>query len=235
MRVWVPGAAADFSSRVNFQFRIPYRVCTTLRVQLHSSTSARTLQISNIGSHAIIWTPENTYTHWQKWVALLLQLLCLTQVRRPEFPARDKEVPNKQTQRKFKKKEKPLQSRQAFFPLKDRNRPLPERVGRLMWIYWPQRPPGGSTGETGSWRRGVFWGSRDETWTWSPWGSAPSFGPAGQSLCSATWCAGPARTATMHCNYPLCLEQNFTVKLCLEEDGNNALQLSALSWAELHC
>ena len=26
----------------------------------------------------------------------------------------------------------------------------------------------------------------------------------------------------MHCNYPLCLEQNFTVKLCLEEDDNNA-------------
>ena len=25
----------------------------------------------------------------------------------------------------------------------------------------------------------------------------------------------------MHCSYPLCLEQNFTVKLCLE-DGNNA-------------
>ena len=94
----------------------------------------------------------------------------------------------------------------------------------LKQIYWPQRPPGGSTGVTGSWRRGVFWGSRDETWTWSPWGSAPSSGPADQSLCSATWCAGPARMATMDCSYPLCLEaeQNFTVKLCLEEDDNNA-------------
>ena len=32
------------------------------------------------------------YTHWQEWVVLLLQLLCLTQVRWPEFPTRDKEV-----------------------------------------------------------------------------------------------------------------------------------------------
>ena len=31
-------------------------------------------------------------THWQEWVALIFLLLCLTQVRQPKFPARDKEV-----------------------------------------------------------------------------------------------------------------------------------------------
>ena len=66
------------------------------------------------------------YTHWQEWVALLLQLLCLTQVRWPEFPTRDKEV----LKRRRKFAEKPLQSRQNFFRLKDRNQPLPNTVTR---------------------------------------------------------------------------------------------------------
>jgi len=40
------------------------------------------------------------YTHWLEWVALLLQLRCLTQEWWPKFSARDKEVYQKQ-KRKF--------------------------------------------------------------------------------------------------------------------------------------
>ena len=41
------------------------------------------------------------YTHWQEWVALLLRLLCRTQVQWPEFPARDKEVLPKKYNKKL--------------------------------------------------------------------------------------------------------------------------------------
>ena len=71
--------------------RCPYSPC----VQSHASASGRTLQIPNTGSHIIVWTHKNT-AHAQRnkeWVALLLQLLCLTPyVRWPAFPARDNEV-----------------------------------------------------------------------------------------------------------------------------------------------
>ena len=53
----------------------PYSPC----VQSHALTSVCTLTIPHTGSYTLVWTEENT-THWQKWVALLLQLLCLTQV-----------------------------------------------------------------------------------------------------------------------------------------------------------
>ena len=81
-------AARDFSPRVNFQCRLSYGVRTASRVQPHSPTPVSTLKVPNIGSHTIVWTHENT----EKWVALFLWLLCLTQVRRPEFPSRDNEV-----------------------------------------------------------------------------------------------------------------------------------------------
>ena len=68
------------------------------RVQSHASTYVRTLKISNTGSYIPLFGHAKICTHWQKWVALLLRLLCLTWVRRPELPARDSEVlKNKQT------------------------------------------------------------------------------------------------------------------------------------------
>ena len=95
-RVRVPGAARDFSPRVNFQCRLSHGVRTAPCVQSHESTSAHTLKIPDIGSHTNALTHENRLTaHAEtnnKWVALLLRLLRLTQVRRPEFPVRDKDI-----------------------------------------------------------------------------------------------------------------------------------------------
>ena len=55
------------------------------RVQSHASTSVRAFKIPNTGSHTIVRTcTRKHYTHWQEWVELLLRLLCLTRVRRPE-------------------------------------------------------------------------------------------------------------------------------------------------------
>ena len=56
-RVQVPGAAKDFSPRVNFQCRLllcPY----SPRVQSRAATSVRTLKMANTGSHTIVWTQE---------------------------------------------------------------------------------------------------------------------------------------------------------------------------------
>ena len=50
----------------------------------------RTLKIPNIRSHVHhCYDTQNYHTHQQEWVALLVRLLC--QVKRPEFPAKDKE------------------------------------------------------------------------------------------------------------------------------------------------
>ena len=54
----IPGAARDFSTGVNFQCRLlrcPYSPCVQI-----ASASVRTLKIPNFGSHAIVWTDENT-------------------------------------------------------------------------------------------------------------------------------------------------------------------------------
>ena len=90
--VRVPGAARDFSPRASFQCRLPYGVRAAPECnRMHQHT--RTFKIPNTGRHTIIWTHENTaHTDRDGYIALLLRLLCLTQVRRPEFPARDKEV-----------------------------------------------------------------------------------------------------------------------------------------------
>ena len=61
-------------------------------VQSHASRSVCTLKIPNTGSHTIVLDTWKYHTDWQERVVLLLQLLCLTQVRWPKFSARDKEV-----------------------------------------------------------------------------------------------------------------------------------------------
>ena len=69
-------------------------------VQSHASRAVRMLKIPNTGSHTIVLDTWKYYTDWQEWVVLLLQLLCLTQVRQPKFPARDKEVLKKTKKQK---------------------------------------------------------------------------------------------------------------------------------------
>jgi len=88
-QIWVPGAARDFLPRVNFQCWLSYSVCIAPRVQLHASASVRYLKIPSSGSHTSVWT-QNYDTHWQKWVALLLQLLCLNYPGKvTQFPSRE--------------------------------------------------------------------------------------------------------------------------------------------------
>ena len=117
------GRASDWKARGNAEFKspeqqgiflsestcradsltvCPYSPC----VQSHASTSVCTSKIQNTGCHTSVWTHEcldkrNYYAHWLEWVALLLRLLCLTWVRRPEFPTRDKELFKKQTKRRI--------------------------------------------------------------------------------------------------------------------------------------
>ena len=65
-------------------FRCPY----SPRVQLHEPTSVRTLQIPNAAER--VRTHVNTDTLVEMdLIALLLRLLCLQQVERPEFPTRE--------------------------------------------------------------------------------------------------------------------------------------------------
>ena len=61
-------------------------------VQSHASRSVCTLKIPNTGSHTTVLDTWKYHTDWQERVVLLLQLLCLTQVRWPKFSAKDKEV-----------------------------------------------------------------------------------------------------------------------------------------------
>ena len=65
-------------------------------VQSHASASVRTLKIPNTGSHIYISLFGHTkILHTSRnWVALLLRLMCLTQVTRPKSSARDKESLN---------------------------------------------------------------------------------------------------------------------------------------------
>ena len=51
--VRVAGTAREFSPRISFQCRLSYGVSTAPRVQSHASTSVRTLQIPNTGSHSL--------------------------------------------------------------------------------------------------------------------------------------------------------------------------------------
>ena len=48
-----------FSPRVSFQCRLSYGVRTARRVQSHTLTSVRTLEIPAIGCHAFVWTLGN--------------------------------------------------------------------------------------------------------------------------------------------------------------------------------
>ena len=82
--------------------RVPVRHRIFLPVNFHGvrTTHAcnRTHQHLSHVKNPTHWQPYHCLdtgkycTHWQEWVALLLRLLCLTQVRRLAFPARDNEV-----------------------------------------------------------------------------------------------------------------------------------------------
>ena len=62
-------------------------------VQSHASTSAHTLKIPNSGSHIPLFGHTNIkHTRIGMGIALLLQLVCLTKARRPEFLASDNEI-----------------------------------------------------------------------------------------------------------------------------------------------
>ena len=64
-----------------------YFIC----VQSHALTPVHTLKILYTQPYHCLDTRKYC-THLEEWVALILLLLCLTQVRQPQFPARDKEV-----------------------------------------------------------------------------------------------------------------------------------------------
>ena len=84
---------AGSSPRCGKRFTSQSQFLVQTLLQSISSTSVRTLKISNTDSHDYHCLDTRKYcVHWQKWVALLLRLLCLTQVRWPEFPAKDNEV-----------------------------------------------------------------------------------------------------------------------------------------------
>ena len=73
-RVRVPGAARDFSPRVNFQCGLSYGVRTEPRVQSHASAFVRTVKITNTGSHTIVWTHENTTAHKKILLYTLIEM-----------------------------------------------------------------------------------------------------------------------------------------------------------------
>ena len=62
-------------------------------VQSHAPTSAHTLKIPSSGSHIPLFGHTKImHTRIGMGIALLLQLVCLTKVRRPEFLTRDNEI-----------------------------------------------------------------------------------------------------------------------------------------------
>ena len=62
-------------------------------VQSHASTSAHMLKIPNSGSHIPLFGHTNIkHTQIGMGIALLLQLVCLTKARRPEFLTNDNEI-----------------------------------------------------------------------------------------------------------------------------------------------
>ena len=78
-----------FFSRRQLPVQTLLRCLYSPRVQSHALTSARTLKIPSTSSHTTVWTYENTAQTEGMGIALLLRLLCLSKVRRPEFPKRD--------------------------------------------------------------------------------------------------------------------------------------------------
>ena len=102
-RVRVPGAANDLLFFLS-QCQLPVQTLTVSTqspqcVQLHESTSVRTLNSPNTGSHPIVWTLETMILHtlihmYMGSAALAAALL--------EFPAWDKET----LKRKEKKEKK---------------------------------------------------------------------------------------------------------------------------------
>ena len=81
----------DSSPRVNFQCRLlqclysPPCSVTCINICVHIKNPQRWQT-----DHCL--DTQKYYTHRLEWVVLLLYLLYLTQVRRPEFPVRDKEI-----------------------------------------------------------------------------------------------------------------------------------------------
>ena len=90
MQIWVLDAPRDFSPRVSVQCRhfcclySPLCAVACIDICVHVKNPKH-------------WQPYHFLdtwrycTHWQEWVALPLWLQCLTQVRPPKFPTRDKE------------------------------------------------------------------------------------------------------------------------------------------------
>ena len=88
-QIWVPGAARDFLPRVNFQ-------CWLLQCLYSPPCAIACISICALFKNPKQWQPyqcldtQNYYTHWQKRVALLLQLLCLNYPGKvTQFPSRE--------------------------------------------------------------------------------------------------------------------------------------------------
>ena len=92
MPVRVPAAARDFSPRVNFQCRLSYGVRKVL-CAIACINILHTVKIPSSGSHIPLFGHTKIlHTLIGMGIALLLQLVCLTKVRRPEFLTSDNEV-----------------------------------------------------------------------------------------------------------------------------------------------
>ena len=93
-QIRVPSAARFFLPESTFSAD-SLTVSAQPLVSNHTHQNLRRLKIPNTGSHTTVWTHEHTAHTDRNWVPLFLRLLCLTQVRRPKFSSRDKEVVNK--------------------------------------------------------------------------------------------------------------------------------------------
>ena len=83
-----PGAARDFSPRVNFRVSLSYGVCTAPACS--ALTSVHMLKIPSLGSHTFAWTHKNIAHNVGNRKCCSCGCCILTQVRRLKFSARDK-------------------------------------------------------------------------------------------------------------------------------------------------
>ena len=85
-----PRCGKEFFSQNQLPVQTLLRYPHSPSVLLLAPTPVRTLKIPNTGSYAIVWIHVNTIHILIGMGTQLLRLLCLTQVRQPEFSAMDK-------------------------------------------------------------------------------------------------------------------------------------------------
>ena len=101
-QVWIPGGERDFSPRVNCQ-------CRLFTVSVQPPCAIACVNVCTYVKYPKHWQSYHCLdarkygTHWQEWVALVLWLLCLTQVRWPKLPIKDNEVLKNKFEKRYRK------------------------------------------------------------------------------------------------------------------------------------